>query len=150
MKRILCGVLALVLSLTLAGCEPSKESNDDYLSSKEAINQLIISLNNDRHIVDIGAEELDKFMTELDKITFRVCGMATDVETYQDYLNDRTVMRCSLTDGKTEISVYFKDIQSITNGEYIEVLGELLGSGSALNNATISDRGKSVEEKLDK
>ena len=110
-------------------------------------------------IVDVDVTTLDKFFKSVDNVKYRLRGMVTDYKEKPSlfYENKKRYTCDLLCSNDMRVSVYFKDDEGVADGEYVEIVGELLtiGMGSSdrtcfsIYDASIVERGASVRERVE-
>lgn len=100
-------------------------------------------------VIDTDAYYLETLQELICETKFRICGMVSKVnKDHSDYF-----ITAYLYVGEEEYYVYFTKDTEINDGEYVEVVGNLVvenGFHKLLDEATVVERGSSVKEKLDK
>lgn len=155
MKRLLSVILAAVVVAGMAGCA-AKTQAEPYELRNEMLD-MSRHLDNKSNIVDIDVPTLSKFFEAVYGTKYRLRGMVTNYKAEVNFLGNYTVS-CDLLCDDMTVSVYFNNGESASDGEYVEVVGELLGIGYggysnaasfALNFASIVERGASVRERIE-
>ena len=154
MKRL----FVILVLLMLTGCAAKADAELYNLQSE--MNNMSRYLGNENSVVDVDISTLNEFFGDVDTAAYRLRGMVTDFreETIDGILDDYSMNACDLVCVDLPVSVYFADGESATNGEYIEIVGELftLDGDNLLDNASFSireahivERGASVREQIE-
>jgi hypothetical protein len=156
MKRLIVVVAALFI---LTGCSAAT-GTEPYDFQHEAFRMKQYFNDND-NIVDEDVSTLSDFLGSIDGAKYRVRGMVSDCTENENFVSgDRYLMFYLVSDIK--VSVLLESGQVATDGEYIEVVGELLDiqnetipmmkdhANFTLHNAKVVERGASVRERIEK
>lgn len=152
MKKFLALFLVGLMVFGCVGCAKEKETDYDLGSS---MSEMTDSIKNENKIMDIDAKTLSSFFAAIDDAKFRIRGMVTDYA--EKNIIGLDSKNCKLVCDGLVVDVYFNEDQEVANGEYIEVVGELLtisgeiGDGAAfsLNFSNVVERGASVRERIE-
>lgn len=110
-------------------------------------------------IVDVDVTTLDELFKSVDNVKYRLRGMVTDYKEEPNLFFESKIMYTCylLCSNDMRVSVYFKDDEGVADGEYVEIVGELLSigkgysntTGFSITNASIVERGASVRERVE-
>lgn len=152
-KRIIVVILAMVILLAGCAAQPAMEPYDIRSEMYDMSRQL----GDKSNIVDIDIATLSDFFASIEATKYRLRGMVTEYKAEKNFLGNYMVSCYLLCDDIT-VSVVFADSESTSDGEYIEIVGELLGTGYggysnrasfAIGAASIVERGASVRERIE-
>lgn len=143
MKRFIVAVMVIV-SVLFCGCDIS---NAETKTTTTTVWDLVNAYQNiqDGGILEVDYYGLDKLSKEMRETQFRICGVLTEVK------ESSGLIGCSaqLVVGNNEVHIYFADNQVPVEGEYVEVVGELLSPLTvSLTDCRITERGDSVRERI--
>lgn len=158
--KTLCSLLVVItVFLSCFACADNKKPDLKECTVEEVMQAFSICVKQNENSVDVDADTLHDFWDTCASMKIRLPGMVTEVDksgsTLFPYI---THLSCKLVCGEKEVSVFFEDKnESIAEGEYIEIVGNLLSlhdgwsknASFSINDAQIVERGKSVREQLE-
>ena len=152
---IMVSIILMLCAGTACAKEDEPPKSNDY-SVKELMREFPKSVENEHSIIDVDVSTLNEFFNTCATMKVRLRGMVIKYESAPSLiLPSYTQTSCVLVcDGK-EIRVFFESENEIaTDGEYIEIIGEILSMSKpvtadsvsfTINNAKIIERGSSVK-----
>lgn len=142
MKKLLTLALTLVMAFSLSACGEKKDETTDMHDIINAYQNIPAG------IVETDYATLEKFGNLMHETKFRICGIVTGI----DEITWTSFNSADLNIGENKIHCMFRKKQTLTEGEYVEIVGELDKSGDyiTLKDCVVTERGNTVRERLEK
>jgi len=163
MKRLTAVALMVIIAVGLMGCAAETEPQDTQSEMQDIAETEPYDIQTEmqdmsgyiesQEVLDIDVAAISDFFASFNSADYRLRGMVTE---YGE--NSNGSIGCKLLCGNRPVTVYFDDGETTSNGEYIEIVGELLTINNAdwedaanisINFAHIVERGASVREQIE-
>lgn len=152
MKRFICFALACIIVIMFGACTKA----DEY-SLETGMRQMEKYFASQENIVEVDVVTFSSFCDSFNSTKFRLRGMVTESKSLTNgFTGSNYISFCLITDGMS-VSVFLEDGEIVRDGEYVEVVGNLLQfgnesekrAGCSIHNATVVERGSSVRERIE-
>ena len=163
MKRLITVMLMVIIAVGLMGCAEKAEPQGTQSEQQDIEETGSYDLQTEmqdmsgyietQKVLDINVAVISDFFASFNSTDYRLRGMVTE---YGPDSNGN--IGCKLLCDNRPVTVYFDDGETTENGEYIEIVGDLLtisnsdwedAANISINSAHILERGESVHEQIE-